>query len=107
MGDLVLLLKSFQNLYMASLGIIVGLTGVVVPVSDLPLIFEAIAHMLPISHGLVAFRDSLAGAGFSDVVGNLVLEAVVATSYALVGYVGFVVVERQLKLRGTMEQQDI
>ena len=107
MGDLVLLLKSFQNLYMASLGIIVGLTGVVVPVSDLPLIFEAIAHMLPISHGLVAFRDSLAGAGFSDVVGNLVLEAVVSASYALVGYVGFVFVERQLKFRGTMDQQDI
>ena len=107
MGDLVLLLKSFENLYMASLGVIVGLTGVVVPVSDLPLIFEGIAHMLPISHGLVAFRDSLAGAGFSDVVGNLLLEAAVGVGYALVGYVGFVLVERQLKLRGTMEQQDI
>ena len=107
MGDLVLMLKSFQNLYMASLGVIVGLTGVVVPVSDLPLVFEAIAHMLPISHGLVAFRDSLAGAGFSDVVGNLLLEAAVGAGYALVGYVGFVLVERQLKIRGTMEQQDI
>ena len=45
--------------------------------------------------------------GDSDVVGNLVLEAVVSASYALVGYVGFVFVERQLKLRGTMDQQDI
>ena len=107
MGDFVLLLKNFQNLYMASLGIIVGLTGVVVPVSDLPLVFEGIAHALPITHGLVAFRDSLAGAGFGDVIGNLVLEAVVGLGYALVGYVGFLFVERELKLRGTMDQQDV
>lgn len=107
MGDLVLLLKSYQNLYMASLGIIVGLTGVVVPVSDLPLIFEAIAHVLPISHGLVALRDSMAGSGFEHVGSNLLIEAAVAVGYALVGYMGFVLVERELKRRGTMNQQDI
>ena len=107
MGDLVLLLKNYQNLYMAALGIIVGLTGVVVPVSDLPLVFEGIAQLLPMSHGLVALRDSLAGAGLGDVSGNLALEAAVAGGYALVGYVGFIFAERELKRRGTMEQQDI
>jgi ABC-2 type transport system permease protein len=107
MGDLVLLLRAYQNLYMATLGIIVGLTGVVVPVSDLPLVFESIAYVLPISHGLEAIRDSLAGAGFNDVIGNLALEAAVGLGYALAGYVGFVLVERELKRRGIMEQQGI
>ena len=92
---------------MAALGIIVGLTGVVVPVSDLPLVFEGIAHLLPMSHGLVALRDSLAGAGLGDVSGNLALEAAVAGGYALMGYIGFIFAERELKRRGTMEQQDI
>lgn len=107
MGDLVLLLRIFKNLYMAALGIIIGLTGVVVPVSDLPLVFEAIAHVLPVSHGLVALRDSLTGAGFSDVIDNLGLEAVVGLGYALVAYLGFILAERELKRRGIMEQQDI
>ena len=56
MGDIVLLLRAWQNLYMAALGIIVGLTGVVVPVSSLPTVFEGIAQILPISHGLVAVK---------------------------------------------------
>ena len=107
MGDLVLLLRAFQNLYMAVLGIIIGLTGVVVPVSSLPPFFEGIAQILPISHGLAALRDSLAGAGFGDVGVNLALEAVVALGYALTGYVGFIFAERELKRRGIMEQQGI
>ena len=107
MGDLVLLLRAFQNLYMAVLGIIIGLTGVVVPVSSLPTVFEGIAQFLPISHGLVALRDSLAGAGFGDVGVNLALEAVVALGYALAGYLGFIFAERELKRRGIMEQQGI
>ena len=107
MGDLVLLLRAFQNLYMAVLGIIIGLTGVVVPVSSLPSFFEGIAQILPISHGLVALRDSLAGAGFSDVSGDLIAEALVGLGYALVGYVGFIYAEQELKRRGIMEQQEI
>ena len=107
MGDFVLLLRDHQNLYMASLGVIFGLTGVVVPVSSLPLVFENIAQVLPISHGLVALKDSLAGAGFSDVRTDLVFEALVALGYAIVGYAGFLLAERELKRRGIMDQQGI
>ena len=92
---------------MASLGIIVGLTGVVVPVSSLPPVFESFSQVLPISHGLVALKDSLAGSGFSDVKADLALEVLVALGYALVGYLGFLIAERELKRRGIMDQQGI
>ena len=107
MGDLILLLRDWQNLYMASLGIIVGLTGVVVPVSSLPPVFESFSQVLPISHGLVALKDSLAGSGFGDVKADLALEVLVALGYALVGYLGFLIAERELKRRGIMDQQGI
>jgi len=107
MGDIVILLRDWQNLYMAALGITAGLTGVVVPVSSLPSVFEAIAQILPISHGLVALRDCLSGAGFGDVKDSLLLEAAVSLGYALMGYVGFLFAERELKRRGLMDQQGI
>ena len=46
------------------------MTGVVVPVSSLPTVFEGIAQILPISHGLVALHDSITGASFSEVRGT-------------------------------------
>ena len=107
LGSLTLLLRDWQNLYMAALGIIIGLTGVVVPVSSLPPVFEGIAQILPISHGLVALQDSIAGASLSEVKGNLIAEAIVGLGYALTGYLGFIFAERELKRRGRMEQQGI
>ena len=107
LGGLTLLLRDWQNLYMAVLGIIIGLTGVVVPVSSLPTAFEGIAQILPISHGLVALQDSIAGASLSEVKGNLIAEALVGLGYALAGYLGFIFAERELKRRGIMVQQGI
>ena len=107
LGSLTLLLRDWQNLYMVALGIIVGLTGVVVPVSSLPPVFEGIAQILPISHGLIALHDSITGTSFSEVRGDLIAEALVGLGYALAGYLGFIFAERELKRRGRMEQQGI
>ena len=107
MGNFILVIRAWQNLYMAVLGTIIGLTGVVVPVSSLPTVFKGIAQIMPISHGLLALRGSLAGAGFGDVRGDLVAEALVGLGYAMVGYVGFILAERELKRRGIMDQQPI
>ena len=105
LGNFAVLLQDWENLYTLALAIFLTMTGVVIPLSSMPLVLESIAQVLPISHGFLALKASLTGASFAAVQDELLLEVLVALGYAIVGYAGFRLVEREVKIRGTLERE--
>ncbi len=105
LGNLAVLLQDWQNLYSVALGVFLTMTGIVIPLSSMPLVLERIARMLPITNGFLALKAALTGAGFAAVQGDLLRELLVALGYAAVGYACFRLVEREVKLRGTLERE--
>ena len=59
-GNLSLVLRSWVNLSSLLQGVLMGLTGVIIPVASLPLILRWASEILPVTHGLVAFRAGFA-----------------------------------------------
>jgi ABC-2 type transport system permease protein len=55
--------------------------GVNVPVSFWPLPIRIIANVLPVTHGLAAVRDVLAGAAADTIIGQAALEALVGSCW--------------------------
>ncbi len=84
-------------------GILLSLTGVIVPTSELPGIFGEIGHILPLTHGLSGLRESVAGAGLGDVRGDILYELVLGLCYMLAGGALFRVLEANAKRTGTYE----
>ena len=61
------------------------LTGVVIPLSDLPYLAQHVAVVLPLTHGMSALRATLIGAQLDDVAALLITEAAVGTGAAICG----------------------
>ncbi len=105
LGNFAVLLQDWENLYTLTLGLFLTMTGVVIPLSSMPPVLERIAQAMPISHGFLALKASLSGASFAAVQAELLREFLISLGYAVVGYVGFRLVEREVKLRGTLERE--
>jgi ABC-2 type transport system permease protein len=60
--------------------------GVNVPLEELPGWAERIGRMLPLTHGIEAAREVVAGATLADVSGLVWTEAVVGVAYAALAY---------------------
>ena len=105
LGNLAVFLQDWQNLYSIALGIFLTMTGIVIPLTSMPLVLERIAQVMPITHGFLALKAALTGASFASVQGELLRELLVALGYAVIGYVSFRLVEREVKLRGTLERE--
>ena len=84
-------------------GILLTLTGVIVPISELPWILSKIGHVLPLTHGLFGLRESVSGTGFGEVRGDILYELVLGLYYMLAGGVLFRVLEAYAKRIGTYE----
>jgi ABC-2 type transport system permease protein len=99
LGGLALRAMSARNI-IGRLGsiLLMVVTGVQVPTSFWPAPVQAVAQLLPLTHGLRAVRELLAGARPGPIIGNLALEIAVGTGWALVAvltYWRFVVHGRQ------------
>ena len=105
LGNFMIFLQDWENLYSVALGIFLTLTGIVIPLSSMPFALERIAQVMPITHGFLALKASLTGASFAAVQGELLRELLVALGYAVIGYIGFRLVEREVKVRGTLERE--
>ena len=91
---------TFQFAY----GIVLILSGVVIPTSSLPPLLYEISQIIPVTNGLAAARASVAGAGLAEVGGLILAELLVGITYALVGAVLFRLVEARAKRLGNLDQ---
>ena len=80
-----------------------ALTGAIIPTERLPGPLGDIGHVLPLTNGLFAFRESFNGAGLAAVAEHLLLELTVGLVYAVLGYLTFRLLEREAKRRGAFE----
>ena len=79
------------------------LCGVNFPVSRLPGWLQALSWALPMTRGVEAAREAVAGASFAHVSGLLLGEAAVGAVYALVGYRLFRFLENVSRRGGLQE----
>lgn len=82
LGGLVLRAMSTRNV-VANLatGTMMTIGGVAVPVSYYPAPVQWLAQVLPLTHGLQAIRDTLAGEGAATILSNVALEALVGAGW--------------------------
>ncbi|MEO8328361.1 MAG: ABC transporter permease [Candidatus Nanopelagicales bacterium] len=69
------------------LGTLLVFCGVNVALTEMPGWMAATAQWLPLTHGIEAARELVDGAGWSDVVNDVVLEAAVGMLYVAIGLV--------------------
>ncbi len=79
------------------------LCGVNVPIDELPGWLGAIGRSLPLTHGIEAAREVVAGASLSSVGGLVVTEALIGAAYAVVAYGLFRLFEAEGRRRGSLE----
>jgi ABC-2 type transport system permease protein len=85
MGSFALYARGYQNVVSNSaMLLMLVVCGVNYPVSALPAALQGVAQGLPLTHGLHAIRDILAGAPFASVLPLLGLEVLIGAAYALV-----------------------
>jgi ABC-2 type transport system permease protein len=78
-------------------------SGANVPLANFPVWVQRAAHLLPLTRGIQAARQVIAGDGLSQVWPLLAGEIVIGAVYVFIGYVLFSWFEIQAKRRGTLE----
>jgi ABC-2 type transport system permease protein len=77
--------------------------GVNIPFSALPGWMAAIGHWMPLTHGIEAARQIVAGHSLASVAGLAATEAVIGVVYMTVAFVLFRVLEAEGRRRGSLE----
>ena len=86
------------------LGLLLVFCGVNVPLDDLPIWMSTIAEGLPLTHGIQAARDVVAGDSLGGVSGLLLAEAGIGLVYLLLGLVVLRYFETQSRRHATLER---
>jgi len=87
-----------------ALSVLLMICGANFPIEDLPRSIQYIAHLLPLTHGLMAVRATFVGQ-ITDVPKYIGWEALVGCGYMVLGYIMFGYFERLSRKRGTLELQ--
>ena len=102
-GNFVIIFREWFVVMSVTNLIMFPLTGVIIPRASLPGVLSEVGHVLPLTHGLVAFRESFTGASVASVGNDLLLELAVGLAYAVGGFLLFRLVEAAAKRRGLLE----
>lgn len=78
------------------------LCGVNFSITLLPPVLQLVAHLLPLTHGLLAIRAIVAG-DLTDVPFYLCLEILIGCSYGVAGYFLFRYAEYRARVQGTLD----
>ena len=78
-------------------------SGANVPLADFPTWIRGFSYSLPLTRGIAAARQVIAGASLAEVIPLLIGEMLVGLGYFFVGYLIFRWFEVQAKRRGTLE----
>jgi len=77
--------------------------GINFPVSRLPGALQTVAYALPLTRGVEAAREAVAGASFSQVAGLLAGELAVGVGWAFLGYLVFRAFEEYARRGGLQD----
>jgi len=66
---------------------------------------STLAQGVPLTHAIEAARKLAEGASFSHVGGLVAAEVLVGAIYAVLGYFGLRLMERESRVRATLERQ--
>jgi ABC-2 type transport system permease protein len=92
---------AFQSM---ALGILLVLTGIIIPITTFPAFLRELAKLLPITNGLFAIKNTFAGGPFSEVFGHILREAVTGLVYYTIAFFGFLEFERVVKRTGALDR---
>jgi len=103
MGCLSLITRNIMFVNNTVYFLLLVFSGANIPVAILPAAMRAFSEVLPLTRGIAAAREIVAGAGISEVRGLLSGELGIGLIYAVLGYLLFRWFELQAKRRGTLE----
>jgi ABC-type polysaccharide/polyol phosphate export permease len=103
LGIFAIILRDWGNVQTISTGLLLILTGVIIPVTVFPAAMQELVKLLPMANGLIAIREVFIGASLSEVAGSVAREIITGLVYFGTAYFGFVTFERVAKKRGTLE----
>ena len=83
-------------------GLLLSLTGVIIPTSELPVVLFELGQILPVTHGLDGLREAFAGGPPSGYWPDLVREGALGLAYGVAGLLLFRLAEVQAKRRGVL-----
>lgn len=102
-GVFAIVVRDWLVISAAASGLLIVFTGVVVPVAELPAFLRYFGDLLPLTHGVAAFREAFVGADPASVRTHLLWELAVGICYGLLGYLFFRLVELDARRRGAYE----
>lgn len=85
-------------------GVILMLTGMIIPVTVFPQFVEEVSKLLPVTNGLIAMRGTFAGAPLAEVSGDVLREGITALVYYVISFAGFLLFEHIVKRNGTLDR---
>ena len=102
-GPFVQITNDLLNILAISRGILLTLTGVIVPTEDLPGFLEEVSSVLPLTHGLAALRGSFRGENLGELGPDFILELLIGIVCLIGGYLIYLAVEGFAKHRGPLD----
>ncbi|HUT67489.1 MAG TPA: ABC transporter permease [Dehalococcoidales bacterium] len=88
-------------------GLLLILSGAIIPVTAFPGFIQEFARLLPVTNGLFALKAAFTGAAFSAISGDILREGITGLAYLAIAYTGFRVFEAWVKRTGTLERDAI
>lgn len=84
--------------------LLIAFSGSNVPLADLPGWMQFISDFIPLTRGIEAARQVVAGGNLSDISGLMLGELAVGVAYTAIGFVTFRWIEFQARRGGTLER---
>ena len=106
-GSIAFAIRNYQSLYFTMAGIVLVLTGSVIPVDELPIGLQQVSAVLPLTHSLESIRLYVDGQPFSAGAAALGRELLVGCFYVMLGYGLFRAIETFTKRNGRLDRASV
>ena len=103
LGCLAIIVTDWFYLFSGSQGLMILVSGVIIPTESLPPFLEALGFLLPVTSGLAAMRASFVGDDLIAVAPQLSLELGVGAAYAVFGFGLYKWIEARARRTGIRE----
>jgi len=102
-SSVVLMTREHSNLNQVMTGLLMTLTGLIIPLRELPQVLRLFGNALPVTHGFAGLREAFNGGTLADIAPDLAAEAGIALLLTAAGFFIFRYVEAKGRQRGILE----
>jgi ABC-2 type transport system permease protein len=106
LGIFTIIFRDWLNVFGFSIGILLALTGVIIPISVFPSGIEELTKLLPLTNGLMAIRETFIGASLSSVSTHIIRDALTGLVFLTIGFLCFRLFEHIAIRKGTLDIED-